>query len=165
MIEMKICGLGDLAAMAPFRPDYLISIVSWAMVAADIRPPWIAEDRHIAFQFDDIDSPRFAGAPTRDDIQRIVDAGRQLAAPGASTRILIHCAAGVSRSPATGFILQCIHRGPGQEQEALAATVACAVSPFVLPNTLMINYADDLLKRKGEMARVAREWNRASYWR
>jgi predicted protein tyrosine phosphatase len=164
MIALRICGLNDLDDMASFRPDYVISIVSWTALPAEIRPGWIDAARHIAFQFDDIDSPRFAGAPTRDDIRQIVEVGQQLAAPGAATRMVIHCAAGVSRSPATGYIFHCIHLGAGREQEAMEATAASAVSPVVLPNTLMINYADDHLKRNGEMARVVREWHRASCW-
>jgi predicted protein tyrosine phosphatase len=81
------------------------------------------------------------------DVQRIIDAARTLATrPG---RVLIHCAAGISRSSAAAFIIHTVLLGPGREDEAMARVLA--QRPIAKPNRRMLEIADRLLERGGAL--------------
>ena len=67
--------------------------------------------------------------------------------------ILVHCHAGVSRSPAAAFILMC-QRNDGREQEA--ATVLRKQARHAWPNRLMVEIADALLARNGRLVTALR---------
>ena len=164
MIAMRICGLATLHAQQAFGADEMVTVLSADSMPDDLRPRWIDPDCHHVFPFDDVEMPRYPGAPTEAHVADLVALGSRIAPPGAQTRILIHCAAGVSRSPAAGFIFACMQRGPGDEATALSQTVDSAESDFVSPNALMVHYADGLLDRGGEMVRIVREWKEANYW-
>lgn len=68
-------------------------------------------------------------------------------------RLLIHCHAGKSRSPAMALgILVAAGLAPSG---ALAQVKE--LRPFVIPNRLMTSILDDLLEQRGELDRVVRE--------
>ncbi len=164
MITMRICGLANLHEQKAFRPKELVTVLSPDSMPDDLRPRWIKPACHHVFPFDDVEMASHPGAPTATQVAELIALGRRIAAPGAATRILIHCAAGVSRSTAAGFIFACIQRGPGDEVAALSQTVDSSVSDFVSPNTLMVHYADGLLDRGGAMVRVVGEWKETNFW-
>jgi predicted protein tyrosine phosphatase len=62
--------------------------------------------------------------------------------------ILIHCAAGVSRSPAAALIAMAL-AAPGHDCEA--ARILRAAGPFVSPNRLLVQLADVALGRGGAL--------------
>jgi len=164
VIRFRVCGLGDIAGEASFGPDTLISVVPVGFDTSDVRPNWIEPDRHHIFHFDDVENAFFPGAPSEQDVAALIEVGRALLEPDATKGVLIHCMAGVSRSTATGFIYSCMHHGPGHEDEALRDVVRNSVSDFVCPNGLMVDYADRLLDRGGEMTRVVRDWKLSLRW-
>lgn len=63
--------------------------------------------------------------------------------------VYCHCNAGISRSTAVAYILRCIWQGPGGEEECLEAVIDDR--PEAEPNKLLVQYADELLRRKGRM--------------
>lgn len=63
--------------------------------------------------------------------------------------LLIHCAAGISRSTAAALTTFAVWLGPGQEDEAVARVYA--VRPEAWPNSLFVELADDLLSRDGAL--------------
>lgn len=63
--------------------------------------------------------------------------------------ILIHCQAGISRSPAAGYVIWCMKR-PEIPERRLAQELR-ARAPSATPNPLIIKHADDLLGRQGRM--------------
>lgn len=68
-------------------------------------------------------------------------------------RVLVHCHAGKSRSPAIALgILVAAGLTP---TDALARVKA--LRPFIIPNRLMTSILDDLLEQRGELNRVVRE--------
>lgn len=108
---------------------------------------------HLRLEFHDVLSAKtrqLAGRtiqpPTREHIRTLLDE-----APVLRTTDLLycHCNAGISRAPATAFILRCHYRGPGDEREQLDAVLEDR--PQASPNRLMVEYADDLLERDGAM--------------
>jgi predicted protein tyrosine phosphatase len=64
---------------------------------------------------------------------------------------LIHCHAGVSRSPGASFIGNCVWMGPGKEDEAMKAALEGCEKYWVFPNDLMVKMADHLMGRHGKM--------------
>ena len=107
---------------------------------------------HLRLQFDDVttDTPVFGRdqihPPRRDHIQHLLDQADELLDAGL---VYCHCAAGISRSTAAAFILHCVHREPGDERDAMKAVLTD--NPFASPNRLMVELADDLLDRGGDM--------------
>lgn len=86
------------------------------------------------------------------DVQRIIDAARELSQRGG--RVLVHCQAGVSRSSAAALIVYAVALGPGREEEAMQRVIE--QRPIARPNWRMVEIADQLLARSGRlMAAVA----------
>lgn len=145
MSRIYICGLQEMPGhVERLRPARLISLLP----AAD-QPPTpgqVAPPDHLRVGIDDIDEPQ-AGlvAPAHHHIEGLIDFLRD-SKPKAS--ILIHCLAGVSRSPAAAFIAMALE-SPGLEFE-VAQTLRSA-APFVVPNRLMVEMADDVLERRGRL--------------
>jgi predicted protein tyrosine phosphatase len=67
-------------------------------------------------------------------------------------RVLIHCEAGISRSPAAALILYACWLGPGREAEAMRHVLA--QRPIAIPNRRMVELADHLLARGGRLLEV-----------
>lgn len=122
--------------------------------------------------FDDVerDLPRFGyAACTPEDIAAL--AAFLEHAPGP---LLIHCAAGVSRSSAAGLIRCAIRLGPGREREAVAVLDAAITEARLLrlrtaesihPNRRMIGLADRLLGREGALIAAHRaRWAHRDGW-
>jgi predicted protein tyrosine phosphatase len=83
--------------------------------------------------------------PGREHVARVVDFAQAWDGRGA---LLIHCAAGVSRSTAAGLILLAA-RHPGRERE-IALTMRRR-APWISPNRRMVQLADELLGRNGAL--------------
>jgi predicted protein tyrosine phosphatase len=68
-----------------------------------------------------------------------------------TTRMLFHCHAGASRSPAACYIALAYLSGAGHEEDAFAKLLTITRKPW--PNLAMIREADALLGRGGAMTR------------
>jgi predicted protein tyrosine phosphatase len=103
---------------------------------------------HELIRFDDVvaEYPGFE-ACTMQHVARVLEFGeRAHKAPG--SHILVHCHAGVSRSQAAAAILMCQH-APGQEEAAFLRLLELRQHGW--PNTRMVEFADQLLKRDGAL--------------
>lgn len=94
-------------------------------------------ERRLRLVFDDIDGESMASImsgyvpPSEDDIIKIMQFARTMTE---NSRVLIHCAAGISRSTAAAMIVLMVH---GMTQfEAL--TEVRRIRPVARPNTLML---------------------------
>ena len=63
--------------------------------------------------------------------------------------LVIHCLAGISRSTAAAFITACA-LNPDTPEAGIARKIR-ALSPTASPNILLVELADDLLRRQGRM--------------
>ena len=119
-----------------------------ALIAPDAQIARLPKPATI-LRFNDIVEPRIGLVePTASTIREIIGVARAL--PSAAT-LLIHCYAGVSRSPAAAYILACAAGAAGEE--AALANFLRAASPRATPNALMVALADELLERGGAMSR------------
>lgn len=82
-------------------------------------------------------------APTLAHITQALDFARQQEGP-----IVVHCTAGVSRSPAIVLAILADRMGPGHEAEAVAALFAHGPSH---PNPGIVALADTALGRNGAL--------------
>jgi predicted protein tyrosine phosphatase len=87
---------------------------------------------------------------TEEDVQRIIQLAETLR--GSTGKVLIHCEAGVSRSPAAALIMYACWLGPGREREAMARVLA--QRPVAIPNRRMVELADRMLGRGGRLLEV-----------
>jgi predicted protein tyrosine phosphatase len=72
--------------------------------------------------------------------------------------VLVHCTAGMSRSPACAFVLAAHMLGPGQEDMA-ANAIRRWPAGGGFPNTLVVHVADDVMNRRGALRRAwTRKW-------
>ncbi len=131
------------------RPRHVISIVD---PDCDLRlPPGVGPENHLTLRFHDItlSLPGYV-APDADHIARLLAFGDAWDGDSAA---LIHCHAGVSRSPAAAFILMCQHN---EDCEGEAALVLRRQGRYVMPNRRMVALADELLGRGGRMIEALR---------
>ena len=107
---------------------------------------------HLRLQFDDVtaSSAKLHSGPVhppeREHIEKLIERAEDLLETGF---VYCHCAAGISRSTAAAFILQCIRLPPGREREAMEAVLED--NPFAAPNRRMVKLADEILERDGDM--------------
>ncbi len=84
---------------------------------------------------------------TEVDVQTLMELAQNLRS--SRGKVLIHCEAGVSRSPAAALILYACWLGPGRECAAMRRVLS--QRPIAIPNRRMVELADHLLKRGGRL--------------
>jgi predicted protein tyrosine phosphatase len=144
MPRICVCGLDEMPGMVEkLRPGRLISLLPTE--DQPCTPAHVRASDHLRLLLDDIDEP-WAGptVPARTHIRQLVSFLR--ASP--RTSMVIHCLAGVSRSPAAALIALALE-APGREVEA--ARRLRKAGPFVRPNRLMVELADVALRRRGAL--------------
>lgn len=67
--------------------------------------------------------------------------------------VLIHCPVGISRSPAIALTIYAILLGAGKEKDALAMVLEAR--PQAVPNSWIVELADEVLGREGKLVKVA----------
>jgi predicted protein tyrosine phosphatase len=116
--------------------------------ASLVRPCEIARERHLRIAVSDIDAPREGHIlPGEEHIDRLL---AFLEEWDRSAPLVIHCYAGVSRSPAAAFIAACALTPRRSEMEI--ARELRRVSPTATPNRRLVAIADDRLGRGGRMS-------------
>ncbi|MCM2474022.1 protein tyrosine phosphatase [Rhizobium sp. CG5] len=121
------------------------------------RPAVIDATRHLKLGMNDI---TFAGtgdliAPQESHVLQIIDFARTW---DPSSPLLIHCWMGVSRSPAAALIAA-LAVNPQQDDLDLAERLRL-FSPFATPNARLVEIADSVLNRQGNLVRAVRRIGR-----
>jgi predicted protein tyrosine phosphatase len=114
------------------------------------RHPTIPGHQHLEMYFDDDEDPTLYGAPTRQQVESILEWAASLP-PDA--RLVVNCEAGVSRSTACALSILAQQGGPGSAESAMQAVLA--LRPQAAPNLLIAAYADIFLGLDGELHAVA----------
>jgi predicted protein tyrosine phosphatase len=92
-------------------------------------------------------------SPSKDDVRQIIELAEALRF--SRGRIVVHCAAGISRSSGAALIMYASWLGPGRERDALDRVLA--QRPIARPNRRMVELADELLERDGQLVAVVQE--------
>jgi predicted protein tyrosine phosphatase len=156
--DVTICGIPDLDKFRDAKVTHVLSII-------DPQEPepgsfrFYPSHERLTLRFDDVVSayPGFQ-APERGDVKKLLDFGQSLQSSGQDGHLLVHCHAGVSRSTAATAILLTQHN-PGREREGFLALLD--LRPHAWPNTRMVEFADELLDRKGAMLAALQDYRRA----
>lgn len=120
------------------------------------RPTGISQQDHLVLRFNDIVAPRKGlVSPAEQHIIALVDFAQEWSW---STPLLIHCWAGISRSPAAAAAIA-LAFDPSREDKELAATMR-GLSKSITPNIKMIEIADHLLDRGGVFTEAFRSIGR-----
>ena len=91
-------------------------------------------------------------APTRADVERVLDFGRALGET-ADSHLLIHCHAGVSRSTASAALILAQAEPTRPAKDIFAAIVS--IRPHAWPNLRILEFGDAILGRNGEIVAAA----------
>jgi predicted protein tyrosine phosphatase len=110
-------------------------------------PDLAATGNHLKLTMHDIAAPVDGMKPPgTDQVEQLI---RFVESWNRKAPMLIHCWAGISRSTASAFITQCLHR-PNSTEKELADELR-DLSPSATPNPLIIAHADALMGRNGRM--------------
>ena len=146
MPHLLVAPLSSLSdAMKDHGPSHLISLLSPEhMIDTPFGFPF---DRHLRLGVNDIVDPAAGTAPpARKHIDDLLKFSRGW---DARQPLLIHCWAGISRSMASAFTILCDRLGPGHELEIAQSMRRRA--PHAYPNRLLVQHADEALRRGGKM--------------
>ena len=155
--KVTICGIPELPQHSSAGVTHVLSIIDTHEPRPEALDEFFEID-HELIRFDDIvaEYPGFE-ACTPAHIEKVLAFGERVhAAPG--SHVLIHCHAGVSRSQAAAAILMAQH-APGQEEAAFLRLLELRKHGW--PNTRMVEFADQLLKRDGALMRGLLAYRRA----
>ena len=147
MPVIVVSPLSRIAEMAVrYRARDMISLM--AKEQTFHRPAVIGADRHLLLAMNDITFAGNAGlvAPGEEHVEQIIAFARQW---DRSAPLLIHCWMGISRSPAAA-VIAALTVQPEQDDTELAHRLRAA-SPYVTPNSRLIEIGDRLLSRNGRL--------------
>lgn len=157
MTRLYVCSLTkviDTVRVSGARS--LITILTAG--ASLVRPNEISPDRHLRLAVSDIDATQDGHVlASGEHIKSLLDfAG----AWDQREPLVIHCYAGVSRSPAAAFITACA-LAPRRPESELARELRRA-SPTATPNRRLVALADQILVRRGRMIQAIAEIGRGA---
>jgi predicted protein tyrosine phosphatase len=154
-MTILVCPLSRVPGVVAARaPERVVSLLDPEFVSPALGPAY--RDRHLRLRFHDIHAPTEGQVmPTAAHVAELL---AFLTAWDRSAPLLVHCRAGIGRSPATAFIAACLHAPSADERErAIELRRAC---PLVRPNETLIALADRAMNRDGRMVAAIAETGR-----
>lgn len=156
MFELKILGIHKAKTLiAQDWPTHIISIIN------DAGPTWAAthidrqHNNHGIYSFHDVEddeNDEFV-VPSLATMQDIIDEVKSWDLDD-SSKVLIHCTAGKSRSTAVALAVLVLHG----MSPADALTKVKLLSPAMCPNRLMVEHLDAVIGAEGELLKTVTEW-------
>jgi len=121
----------------------------------DLRLSEIGEDAHLCLKFADTELATHRSSPTREKLAVLIP---WLDAQPKIEKLLVHCAAGISRSPAVALLSLC-HLDPQTEPRKHMDTVAASSEcTYIWPNLLVVELGDALLGKSGTIVKAVDDW-------
>jgi predicted protein tyrosine phosphatase len=158
-MTIVVCPLSQVAhQIALHRPSRVISLLDPDSLIPDLGPTY--DGKHLQLRFHDVQLPTDGQIlPSAEHVDRLL---RFLNARSPSESLLIHCRAGIGRSPAAAFIAAC-YLNPSVPEHKIAAALRRA-APFARPNDTLIHLADTVLAREGRMINAISSTGRNLTW-
>jgi predicted protein tyrosine phosphatase len=156
-MKLKICGRFEVPDFANQGYTHMISIGDSNDYFDGLRLPEIVEDNYLILKFTDTEDVAHRDAPSFERMENLrVWLHRQSSVEG----LLVHCAGGISRSPAVALLSMC-HFFPEEDplvhMHQVARSAQCS---YVWPNQRVIELGDQLLERNGQVVAAVDEWKR-----
>ena len=141
-----VCSLSALPDVIAVRgPSHVITLLNPDLMIGPVRG--VAPENHLRLAVDDIAQP-MRGLITPDEkmVARLLDFSRGW---DATSPMIVHCLAGISRSTAAALAIAC-DRNPAASENEIAWTMR-RLAPHAFPNRRIIALADHLLDRRGRL--------------
>ena len=155
-MKLFVCGMAEVYNLqAAHNPTKILTVISPKTKVHYGEPEW-AKAEITRINFDDVEEPDKFGyqPPSLMDVRKIIDWCETVKEDDS---VIIHCAAGKSRSTAAMLILLYLKNGRNIQ---IARDKLLEIRPEASPNKLICAYADDLLKnRNNELFKVAYDMN------
>jgi len=154
---LTVCGISELPDQRGRSVTHVLSILDPDHPDPEAFGAYDPHHRTI-LRFHDIINP-LPGMilPTPQDVESILRFGDDVMKAGdgrAEGHLLVHCHMGVSRSTAAMLTLMA-QADPDESEDALFERLA-EIRPQAWPNSLMVDFADDLLSRRGRLTEALR---------
>lgn len=157
---VTVCGIEELPGHRDVGVSHVLSILDPEHPGLDAFADYAAHQR-LELRFHDIIEPTPGQTPPQPEhVEAILDLGRGLMAePEACRHLLVHCHMGISRSTAALITLLAQARPERPAADAVAAIVGIRAKTW--PNLRMIEFADAMLGRGGELVAAVRARHRS----
>jgi len=157
MARLYVCSLTKVVDTV--RGSGARSLITILTAGASLaRPSEIVPERHLRLAVSDIEADREGHVLA--NCEHIENLLAFAVAWDRREPLVIHCYAGVSRSPAAAFILACA-LAPQRTEAELARELRRA-SPTATPNRRLVALADRILSREGRMTAAIAEIGRGA---
>jgi predicted protein tyrosine phosphatase len=144
------------SSIARYRPSHVVTLLAPEHMID--TPHGFERERHLRLGMHDVaDAWSSDCAPCADHVRSLVEFGRTW---NGQAPMLVHCWAGISRSMAAAYIVLSDRFGAGTERD-VAQTIR-ARAPHAFPNPLLVQLADDILGRHGDMIAAAESIGRGT---
>ncbi len=158
-MTILVCPLSRVSDMVESsQPMRVISILDPDLTFPDLGSEY--DGRHLQMRFHDVHAPADGSVPP--SAQHIAELLHFLSAWEDDSPLLIHCRAGIGRSPATAFVAAC-WRSPNADEWGIARTLR-RVAPLARPNETLVSLADTAMRRDGRMSDAIAETGRELPW-
>jgi len=152
---VTVCGIDELHGYCEAGVTHVLSILDPNHPEPTAFGAY-GEHERLELRFHDIIDPYLGQTlPQKADVERILAFGRDLLAePAGVGGLLVHCHAGISRSTAALTMILAQARPDRPAADVMAAVVGIRHKAW--PNLRMIEMADELLGRNGDLIAAVR---------
>jgi predicted protein tyrosine phosphatase len=158
-MTILVCPLSHVARLVEARaPELIVSLLDPGWAFPEFGSAF--HDRHLRLRLHDVHSShdgQIAPATKHIDDLLVFVARWQRTGP-----MLLHCRAGIGRSPAVAFITACFC-SPHADEFEIAQALRIA-SPTARPNEVLVKLADEAMGRGGRMQAAMSQTGRGLPW-
>lgn len=158
--RVTVCGIEELSDFAAAGVTHVLSILDPGRAEPESFGAY-GEHQRLELRFHDvIEETAGQRAPSEIDVARILAFGRDLVdEPDGVGHLLVHCHAGISRS--TAALTMILAQANPSRPAAQAMAAVADIRAKAWPNLRMIEIADEMLERRGELVAAVRRRHRA----
>ena len=156
MERLKICGRLETRQFLDCGFSHMISIGDHDDALDGLRLPEIQPENYLCLRFSDTEDPSRSDCPTLANISPLFEWLSEVQIQ----RLLVHCTAGIGRSPAIALLaLSALdtEEPPLMHLERVTDSSECS---YIWPNRLVVELGDQILKREGVILSALDEWQR-----
>jgi len=154
---LTICGIEELPSHAERKVTHILSVLDPETPDPEAFQNFAPHERTILRFHDIIEDRPGMEMPRRDHVEKVLAFGDELAKScdlREDGHLLVHCHMGVSRSTASMAMLMAQAQPEISEDDLFEQIVS--IRPQAWPNSVMIDYADDILGREGHFSAALR---------
>lgn len=154
---LTICGIEELPSHAERKVTHILSVLDPETPDPEAFRDFAPHERTILRFHDIIEDLPGMEMPRRDHVEKVLAFGDELAKScdlREDGHLLVHCHMGVSRSTASMVMLMAQAQPEISEDDLFERLVA--IRPQAWPNSVMVDYADEILCRDGRFGAALR---------